>query len=195
MLEREVKLRFDSPVEARAALTAARATLLRQRRLQHDILFDTADGELRQRGCALRLRLENGAGVVTFKGPVLPSAMKLRDEHETAVATPASMRTLLEELGYRPWFTYEKYREEYVLPGVVVAVDETPIGTFVEVEGGEADILAAAQQIGRTPEQFVLGSYRTLFAEWSAAHSGGGDMLFATPPSHASGAAPAGTPR
>src|SRR5678816_3699187 len=113
MLEREVKLRFDSPEQARAAAAAARATLLRPRRLQHDILFDTPDGQLRQRRCALRLRHENGSGVVTFKGPVLPSPMKLRDEHESVVAEPASMHKLLEGLGYHPWFTYEKYREEY----------------------------------------------------------------------------------
>jgi len=146
MLEREVKLRFD-----------------------------TEDGRLRQRGCALRLRHENGTGVVTFKGPVLSSAMKLRPEFETAVAEPDSMRTVLEELGYRPWFTYEKYREEYSLPGVIVAIDETPIGTFVEVEGGEDEILAVTRQLGRTPDQFVLGSYRTLFVE-SAGR--GGDMVF-----------------
>jgi len=178
MLEREVKLRFDSPEQARAAIAAARATLLRPRRLQHDVLFDTADGQLRRQGCALRLRHEHDAGVITFKGPVVPSAMKLRPEHETAIASPASMRLVLDGLGFRPWFTYEKYREEYSLPGVVVAIDETPIGTFVEIEGGEADILTAAQQLGRTPQDFVLGSYRTLFVE-SAAGQRASDMVFA----------------
>ena len=179
MLEREVKLRFDSPEQARAAVTAARATLLRPRRLQHDILFDTTDGQLRQRGCALRLRYENGTGIITFKGPVMPSAMKLRAEHETAVTAPDSMRDVLDGLGFVPWFTYEKYREEYVLPGVTLAIDETPIGTFVEVEGGEEDILAATRLLGQTPQQFVLGSYRTLFVE-STRGQRGGDMVFAT---------------
>ena len=180
MLEREVKLRFDSPEQARAAAAAARATLLRPRRLQHDILFDTPDGQLRERGCALRLRHEDGTGVITFKGPVLASTMKLRDEYESGVSSPPQMRAVLEGLGLGAWFTYEKYREEYALPGVVVAIDETPIGTFVEVEGGEADILDATRLLGRTPADFVLGSYRTLFA----AHQGraGGtaaDMVFA----------------
>src|SRR5262249_1174747 len=151
MLEREVKLRFDSLEQARAAVTAARATLVRPRRLQHDVLFDTTDGQLRQRGCVLRLRHENGTGVITFKGPVVPSAMKLRTEHETGVASPDAMRAVLEGLGFPPWFTYEKYREEYSLPGVIVAIDDTPIGTFVEVEGGETEILATTRLLGQTP--------------------------------------------
>jgi adenylate cyclase class 2 len=178
MHEREVKLRFDSPEEARAAITAARAVPLRPRRLQHDILFDTADGHLRQQGCALRLRHEDDHGVITFKGPVIPSTMKVRPEHETAVASPAAMRRVLEGLGFRACFTYEKYREEYSMPGVVIAIDETPIGTFVEIEGTEADILEATQLLGRTPDAFVLASYRALFVE---RHQGAdGDMVFAS---------------
>ena len=43
MIEREVKLRFDSPEQARAAILAAGATPLRCRRLQEDALLDTED--------------------------------------------------------------------------------------------------------------------------------------------------------
>lgn len=178
MIEREVKLRFDTPEQARAAITAARALPLRPRRLQHDILFDTADGQLRQQGCVLRLRHENDQGVITFKGPVVPSTMKVRPEHETAVASPVAMRQVLEGLGFRAWFTYEKYREEYSMPGVVIAIDETPIGTFVEVEGTEADILTTTHLLGRTPDAFVLGSYRSLFVEQREGIDG--DMVFAS---------------
>jgi adenylate cyclase class 2 len=179
MLEREVKLRFDTPEQARAAVTAARATPLRSRRLQHDILFDTVDGQLRRDGSALRLRHEDDRGVITFKGPVVPSTMKVRPEHETAIESAAAMRQVLEGLGFRAWFTYEKYREEYSLPGVVIAIDETPIGTFVEVEGTEADILTVTARLGRSPDAFVLASYRSLFVEHSAGADG--DMVFSVP--------------
>ena len=181
MLEREVKLAFNSAEQARAAITAARATLLRPRRLQHDVLFDTADQQLRQRGCALRIRFEDGAGVMTFKGPVLPGAMKLREEHESKVEDPEALRRVLEGLGYRPWFTYEKYREEYALSEVVAAVDETPVGTFVELEGKEPDILAASEVLGRTPADFILASYRALFLERRpVSESPANDMVFPT---------------
>jgi adenylate cyclase class 2 len=179
MLEREVKLSFDSPERARAAVIAACATLIRSRRLQHDVLFDTADQQLRQRGCVLRIRFEDGAGVLTFKGPVAPGSMKVRDEHETKVDDPSALQRVLEGLGYRSWFTYEKFREEYALPDVVAAVDETPVGTFVELEGSEPAILTATQLMGRTPADFILASYRALFlARRPASASSAGDMVF-----------------
>ena len=178
MLEREVKLSFDSPEQARATIVAARATLIRSRRLQHDVLFDTADRQLAQAGCVLRIRFEDDAGVLTFKGPVVPGSMKVRDEHETAIDEPLALRRVLEGLGYRAWFTYEKYREEYALPEVVVAVDETPVGTYVELEGSEPAILATTQLIGRTPADFILASYRTLFLASRPAPASSGDMVF-----------------
>ena len=179
MLEREVKLSFDSPEQARAAVIAARATLIRSRRLQHDVLFDSADQQLRLRGCALRIRFEDGAGALTFKGPVVPGSMKVREEHETNVDDPAALRRVLEGLGYQAWFTYEKFREEYALPDLVAAVDETPVGTYVELEGSEPAILTATRLIGRTPADFVLASYRMLFlASRPASESSAGDMVF-----------------
>ena len=42
---------------------------------------------------------------------------------------------VLEELGLHVWFRYEKYREEYAAEDVTIAIDETPVGTFVEIEG------------------------------------------------------------
>ena len=77
-LEREIKLRFDSAAEARAAVLAAGAAPARIRRLQEDCLLDTADNQLRQRRCALRVRMESGKGLLTFKGPVQPSIEKVR---------------------------------------------------------------------------------------------------------------------
>ena len=182
MLEREVKLAFTSSDEARAAFAAARATPLRPRRLQRDVLFDTPDQQLRLRGCALRVRHEHGSGVLTFKGPVAAATMKVREEIETGVRDPASLQQLLEALGFHPWFTYEKEREEFELAGVVAAIDDTPVGTFVELEGAEDRILEATSLLHRQPEDFILASYRSLFLsrrdEWQI---GGDDMVFARP--------------
>ena len=84
-VEREIKLSFDSVEAARDAVLATGATPLRCRRLQEDSLLDTEDESLRRRRCVLRIRVENGKSRITFKGPVQPSAMKLRDEFETVV--------------------------------------------------------------------------------------------------------------
>src|SRR5947199_8016040 len=124
ILEREIKLRFPDVQTARAAVLRAGATPLRCRRLQEDCLLDTADETLRARRCVLRLRMEAGKSYLTFKGPVQPSMMKLREELETLIADGAVLLRMLEELGFRAWFRYEKFREELVLDDVIVAVDE-----------------------------------------------------------------------
>jgi adenylate cyclase class 2 len=163
MIEREVKLRFASPEEAREAILAAGATPLRSRRLQEDALLDTEEDGLRQRRCVLRIRTEAGKSLLTFKGPVLPGSMKVRDEHETVIGDGEVLQRVLEELGLHVWFRYEKYREEYAAEDVTIAVDETPVGTFVEIEGGEEGILRMTIALGRSPADFLLDSYRGLF--------------------------------
>ena len=163
MIEREVKLRFDSPETARTAILAAGATPLRCRRLQEDALLDTDDEILRRRRCVLRIRTEAGKSLLTFKGPVQPGTMKIRDEYETVIGDGQVLQHVFEELGMHVWFRYEKYREEYAAEDVTIAVDETPVGTFVEIEGGELGILNMTEALGRSPADFILDSYRGLF--------------------------------
>lgn len=178
-LEREVKLRFPSASEAREAVLALGASPLAGRRLQSDALLDTADGLLRGRGSLIRIRRDGEEGRLTFKGPVQPSSMKLREERETSVGDPDVLFRAFEELGLRVWFRYEKYREEFSLGEVVIAIDETPVGVYVEIEGSEAGIASAAAGLGRGPADYVLDSYRGLFLQYREALGlRGSDMLF-----------------
>jgi adenylate cyclase class 2 len=179
-LEREIKLRFESVDVARGAIEATGATPLLGRRLQEDALLDDEDETLRRRGCALRIRCENGKSRITFKGPIQASSMKLRDEFETVVGDGALLLRIFEELGYHVWFRYEKYREEYSREDVIVAIDETPVGVFVEIEGTEQGISSMAEALGRRPDEYVLDSYRSLFLKHRDAHGlSGSDMVFA----------------
>src|SRR5207247_11364632 len=108
-----VNLGSATPDGARAAILGAAATPLRSRRLQEDALLDTEDESLRRRRCVLRIRTESGRSLLTFKGPVLPGSMKVRDEYETVIGDGEVVQRVLEELGLHVWFRYEKYREEY----------------------------------------------------------------------------------
>ena len=180
--EREIKLRYDSAGAARAAVIAAGATPLHGRRLQEDALLDTADGVLRDRECVLRIRMENGKSRITFKGPVQPSSMKLRDEFETVAGDGAILLRIFEELGYRVSFRYEKYREEFSREDAIVAIDETPVGVYVEVEGSEHGIAVMAEALGRTPADYIVDSYRGLFfTHRDALGLAGDDMVFDQP--------------
>jgi len=179
MIEREIKLRYATAADARSAVLAAGATPLRSRRLQADALLDTHDDELQRRRCVLRMRRDAHQSVLTFKGPGHPGSMKVRDEYESTVGDGDVMLHILEELGFRVSFRYEKYREEYSAGDVTVAIDETPVGTFVEIEGSETGILALSAALGRSPADFVLESYRGLFLRHrDALGLTGRDMVF-----------------
>jgi adenylate cyclase class 2 len=170
ILEREVKLAFRDAEEARSAILAAGAEPLRGRRLQEDCLLDTQDDQLFRRRCVLRVRMECGKTLLTFKGPVHESSMKLREELETVVGDGLLLLRVLEELGYRVWFRYQKYREEFAHEDVIVAVDETPVGTFVEIEGSEEGIHRMAAALARQPVDYVIDSYRGLFVKHCQRH-------------------------
>lgn len=163
MLEREIKLKFETVEAARDAVRHAGATPFRSRRLQEDCLLDTADDALRRRRSALRLRMESGKSFLTFKGPVQTGTTKVREELETLVSDGAILLNVLEELGFHIWFRYQKYREEFTLDDVIVAIDETPVGVFVEIEGGERGISDMAGALGCGPADYLLDSYRGLF--------------------------------
>jgi adenylate cyclase class 2 len=180
-VEREIKLRFDTAETARERIVSSKlgATPLRGRRLQEDCLLDTNDNQLFQRRSALRVRSESGKSLLTFKGPVQVSTMKVREEHETVVADGAVLLTILGELGLRVWFRYEKYREEFAAGDVVLAIDETPIGVFVEIEGTEEHIHTAAVALQKTEADYITGSYRALYLEQCRENgTEPGDMLF-----------------
>ncbi|MCE2515163.1 MAG: class IV adenylate cyclase [Acidobacteria bacterium] len=169
-LEREVKIRFASAAEARAAVAGIGAVPLRALRLQDDRLLDTADGRLRDERCTLRVRQERwpeqdhpAGATVTFKGPPRPDVMKVREEIETGVDDGALLLQVLERAGFRVWFRYQKHREEFTCDGAVVAIDETPCGVFVEIEGAEGGVAQVARALGRTPGDYVVDSYRTLY--------------------------------
>ena len=188
-LEREIKLRFDSAEEARAKILALGAAPLRGRRLQEDCLFDTDDEQLRRQRSTLRVRSESGKSLLTYKGPALPGLVKIRQEYETVVADGAMLNKILEELGLHCWFRYEKYREEFTNADVVIAVDETPVGVFVEIEGGEDAIHATARALGFAPTDYITDSYRFLFLQHRDANGlAGHDMVFAGLPTVAPGA-------
>jgi adenylate cyclase, class 2 len=178
-LEREIKLRFSTADAARAAILAAGGTPLRGRRLQEDCLLDTDDEQLRRRRAALRIRMESGKSFVTFKGPVQPSLAKLREELETLVTDGMLLVKIFEQLGFHVWFRYEKYREEFAVDDCIVAIDETPVGTFVEIEGGDRGVAEMAEALGRGPSDYLLDSYRRLYIKDCETRGVPiGDMLF-----------------
>ena len=121
--------------------------------------------------------------LLTFKSPpeqlaigeIRPSGgrrHKVREEIETVLADGETVKRIFEGLGLRGWFRYEKFRTTYVLPGrhgwakgLLIEVDETPIGTFVELEGPGEAIDRMARELGYSQRDYVLKNYLVLYLE------------------------------
>ena len=181
-IETEIKLSIPGgAAEALRLLERHGCRPLAPRVLQIDQTFDLPGRLLTGAGKLLRLRLEDGRGTLTFKGPPLPGRYKSREELELAVSDPAVFASILDRLGYVPAFRYEKYRTTFSAGnGGILALDETPIGVFLELEGLEDWIESTAVRLGFTPPQYITASYASLYAAYRRSHQAPLDMLFRT---------------
>jgi adenylate cyclase class 2 len=166
-LETEIKLRLSSAAAARRLLGRLGFSIVKPRVLEVNTIFDTAPGALRSGRKMLRLRKAGRRHTLAFKGPPISIRYKSREELESEVGDPAAMWRILERLGYAPVFRYEKYRTEYVGPDPAGAVmlDETPIGAFLELEGGPRWIDRTARALGFSPAGYITASYGRLYLE------------------------------
>lgn len=162
--ETEIKLYVPDLGAVENKLKEAGATLKAERVLETNNRYDDANGHLSATGQVLRLRQDTRARL-TFKEEAEGEnvSARARFEAETQVEDFEAMHTILERLGYHVSFVYEKYRTTYTLGDAEIVLDETPIGTFVEIEADDADIEQIIQQLGLNEAQEMPGSYGVLF--------------------------------
>lgn len=192
--EIEVKLRIADKRRLLGQLARLEAKQVRARVHEMNTLYDTPNGNLARQGRMLRLRVErpesrpNGAGrtrklgsgkpefsaLLTLKGPPRGrrasklGPYKVREERELRIADARDVPGILEALGVRPWFRYEKFRSSFELPGMrnlKLALDETPIGLFLELEGPREEINRAAKVLGFARSGYISKSYGALFMD------------------------------
>jgi adenylate cyclase class 2 len=164
--EIEVKLPCKDLVHLRGALVARGATLEAPLHDETNDLYDDPKRRLAEGGAALRLRRARGRTILTFKGPArFSGGIKIREERETAVEDAGQIEAILAGLGFSRRFRYEKRREEWRFEGCTVALDETPIGRFVEVEGEPTAIRRAVVALGLDFAEAIPYSYARLYEE------------------------------
>ena len=162
--ETEIKIPVADLSKLRDALIASGAAPLSEPHLERNTLFDDGAGRLFAAKEALRVRDARGRGILTFKGPAaFDGPIKRREALEVEVSDPGLLATILSRLGYAAKFRYEKRREEFRWKDCVVALDETPIGDFVEIEGDAGEIGEAVAALGLRAEDAVKSSYAGLY--------------------------------
>jgi len=163
--EIEVKLPAADLEAVRARLHREGGELERERHDESNDLYDDSQGGIAAAGCALRVRRVPGRTILTFKGPGrFEQGVKTREERETDVADPTELGAILERLGFRRTFRYEKRREEWRFAECAVALDETPIGDFVEIEGDPSAIRRAVTALELDFASAIPYSYARLYA-------------------------------
>lgn len=171
-LEIEVKLRIPDLKLFLQKLGTLRPRRLAARTFEDNFVMDLPQLKLGDRGILLRVRSEDGSGSLTLKGPVRAhKVFKVREEIESS-CDPAEMVEILQNLGYRIAFRYQKYRTTYQAkaadgrgpaPAVKVMIDETPIGNYVELEGDPDGVTRLAAVLGYSKREFIKDSYHELF--------------------------------
>jgi len=175
----EIELKFPvaDPQALQARLPNLGFHLVTPRTYEHNTLFDTPARDLRAKRQILRLREYGGVHTLTHKriddaSNSDISRYKIRIETETTVADPHALAEIFRQLGYTPAFIYEKYRSEYSIfdtptnttPHLVL--DETPIGTYAELEGPTDWIDRTLATLNIDPATCLTDSYGKLFLDW-----------------------------
>jgi adenylate cyclase class 2 len=198
--EIEIKLRIANVSALRCRLKQLGARGVLPRTHESNALYDTPKKHLARRGQLIRIRIEKPSpakrrqhrpqpaqAVLTFKGPPQASSRvrpaldtsrnknryKVREEVEIAISDPEQMHRILTALGLRPMFRYEKFRTTYALRGLrnlKIEFDETPIGTFLELEGSPSAIDRAAKLLGYARSNYITQTYGTLYIADSRRH-------------------------
>jgi adenylate cyclase, class 2 len=166
--EIEIKLPAAGVNEARRRLRAAGFRVTKKRVFEKNRVYDTAASDLRRSASLLRLREAGKSHKLTYKGMPEVGKHKSREEIETGVADGPAFDAILARLGYLPTFCYEKFRTEFQRRGSkgIATLDETPIGTYLELEGDPQWIDRMARTLGYEEKDYITASYARLFFEW-----------------------------
>lgn len=193
--EIEVKLRVERLEEMVERIRALRGVSCDGRVFERNALYDTAAGDFRRSGCLLRVRVEKPAGskwvragraaaLVTFKAPV-PAGTRKRSRYKEKLETEGRISDLrrfeaaLGRIGLRATFRYEKYRSIFCMGKLHICVDETPVGTILELEGEPKAIDRVARALGYRPKDYIRGTYWDLYvADCRRRGVKMGDMVF-----------------
>ncbi len=166
MTEIEIKLPVGDAREARAKILSLKARLTRERHAEENVLYDFEDLRLIGKKQAVRLRRTGQKGFLTFKDtPRQARSFKIRREFETALSSPAQAAKILKSLGLKAVFSYRKHRTLFVKGRLRIALDETSIGNFVELEGEQHEIARFAEAMGFERGDFIKADYVTLIKE------------------------------
>src|SRR5207302_10382331 len=104
--------------------------------------------------------------LITYKGPMsIEDGIKSREEVQTGVESFELAIQLLDALGFKAVFRYQKFREVWRVRDVEVVLDRTPIGEYFEIEGPIDVIRMVASELGMSMDQAIRQTYADLYRQ------------------------------
>lgn len=169
--EIEIKLKVKDPRALKRRLKECGLVVVERRHFESNTVFDFRDSHLRKARSLLRLRDKGSHHVLTFKGPAHASnSYKIRPEIEMEVADGETLQRILQSVGLRSTFRYEKYRTAYAEKDrrrtahtPLLLFDETPVGYYIELEGPGKWIDRMARRLGYGKQYYIKSSYGALY--------------------------------
>lgn len=166
-MAQEIEVKF--PLADRDAIVRRLESLGAQRlypeTFEDNIVLDRR-GELKTRGSLLRVRKFGRYTLVTFKGPQsITGGVRTRDEVQTGIESLERAIALFDQLGFKPVFRYQKFREVWRLGDAEVMLDRTPIGDYFEIEGSLPKIREIADSLGMEMDKAIRQNYADLYRQ------------------------------
>jgi adenylate cyclase class 2 len=166
-MAQEIEVKF--PLTDRGALTRRLQEIgahrLYPETFEDNIVLDRR-GELRTKGALLRVRKFGKYAIATYKGPMsMEGGIKKREEVQTGVESFELAIELLDALGFKPVFRYQKFREVWHVKDVEIVLDRTPIGQYFEIEGPIDVIRSVSADLGMNMDQAIRLTYADLYRQ------------------------------
>jgi len=140
---------------------------------ESNTVYDDQARSLRAAGTLLRLREKKGLFVLTLKrkphNDTTGAGVKTYEEHETEASDGEALRAILSGLGYHAAFQYEKTREKWSYCGCAICLDTLPFGSYLEIEGPEADIETCATALALPTAKASTATYHELNSQFRTA--------------------------
>jgi len=171
MIEKEYKFQIDNKHQIESRLREMGA-VGGERVHELTVMYDNPDKIMEKKDGRLRIRTRKCKGKeeiqISYKKPLSRAGIKQEIEYQTVVGNKEMMERIIDEMGFFPVSSYERYRTEYHIgngkESIEISIDELPFGNYIEIEGNNIDAMRnVATRLGLNLDEHIENSYDGIF--------------------------------
>jgi len=136
------------------------------RKYEKTTMYDNNLEIMKKTDGRVRIRISGDKCEFSYKKPITRKGIKKEIEYEVNVSGHKNIEKILKRMEFQPTTSYERFRTTISKNGIKVTIDEFPFDNFIEIEGGEKEIVNLAKKLGLQMENNITKSCDTIFQEW-----------------------------